>query len=95
MTYTREEVETACCVWEAMVDMRTKLPALEEAFLQHGFAAMRNVAIDLAKPIEVIWHGMTDEQRDEAGSFDWEFCPDLLHDVDWAQWPPVIREKLL
>lgn len=98
MNYTRDHMEAACCLWEAMLELvRAKdfstLPeggaAVVAAFTRHGAAAMRNVAIDLAAECDEEWNELTEDARDDIGAFDWEFCPSVIKRVDWTQWPPV------
>lgn len=96
-TYTRDHMEAACCLWEAMLELRTAkdfstLPdggdVVVAAFKAHGAVAMRDVAIDLAVVANAAWESAPADERTEP--FDWEFCPKFILSLDWSQWPPTL-----
>lgn len=76
-TYSRDEMEAALCLWEAMLDLRGKLPKLNAEFENHGAWAMRTTAIDLAAHCEQVWKELTNNE-DDTVTFDWEFCPEYI-----------------
>jgi hypothetical protein len=80
---TREEVDAALCVWEAMLASKSRNPALRAAFAAHGYAAMRGLAPELGVKIEAAWCALTEDQQDDAGAFDWEFVPAQLKGHVW------------
>jgi len=87
MEYTRDDMEVACCFWEAMLELKGKIPELEKAFHHHGTNVMRFVAINLARGVDEEWNELTPDDQEDIGAFDWEFCPMLVRRIDWAQWP--------
>lgn len=85
--YTRDHMEAACCLWEAILELHEKIPDLHAAFLRHGTAEMRMVAIDLAVEADEIWQDIPEDNRPDT--FDWDFCHDFIKSLDWTQWPPT------
>lgn len=77
MNYTREHMEAACCLWEAMLELRDELPKLHAEWLRHGTAVMRQHAIDLAVETDEEWSQIPDDVRDGM-TFDWELCPMVI-----------------
>jgi hypothetical protein len=87
--YTRDHMEAACCLWEAMLEMKEKNVDLGRAFMKYGTAALRDAAIDLAIILDEEWNELTQEMREDAAPFDWEYTPNFVSRVDWTQWPPI------
>lgn len=94
-TFTSGEAYTAMCLWEAVVDKEDIDIAPWRAFRsQHGTRELRDVVLSLAAACELEWNAMTDEQRDDAGAFDWEFCPKWLSTrVCWSFGIPALRKN--
>ena len=88
--YTRDHMETACCLWESMLEQRTKLPALDRVWLRYGTSEMRLAAIDMAKAVDEEWRELGQDAQEDFGAFDWEFCPMIINRIDWTQWPVTI-----
>lgn len=89
-TYTRDQVETACCLWEAIIELRGENVELDHAFRRHGTSEMRIAVIGLAVECDEEWQELTQDAKDDIGAFDWEYCPGFIKRVDWTQWPPVV-----
>ena len=83
--YTRDHMETACCLWEAMLEQREKLPELDRAWLRYGTNEMRHAAIDMATEVNAQWQAMSEAEREDFDTFDWDFCPVAIRTRDWAQ----------
>lgn len=84
MTYTLENVETALCIWEAMLEMREKLPELNQAWLDLGTSSMRAIAAEMALEADEEWYGIPEDNRDGV-MFDWDFIPGVVRRYDWVQ----------
>lgn len=86
-TYNEANLETAMCLWEAVLDMRAaldhatlddpRLPtlkALDSEFEKYGTSAMRNHVASWVEECEAAW-----EADQAAGTelvpYDWEHCP--------------------
>lgn len=89
MNYTRDHMEAACCLWEAMLELREKIPELGRTFMDRGTTVMRLLAVDLAIEADEIWKDIPEDNRPDT--FDWDFCPDFIKSLDWTQWPPSSR----
>ncbi len=81
--YTQLEMDCALCLWEAMMEHRKNCEPLDKAFEANGFAEMRRIAIELSPLVDGVW--MMVEQDEYAECFDWCFCPDMLHHIDWVE----------
>lgn len=73
----------AACLWEAALDAMDDAsnPAHCDADSyrkNHGTATMRDAIVSLAPECEAAWKALGDEGQDNAGCFDWEFCPQWL-----------------
>lgn len=76
---------TAACLWEAAIDadlwgvgkgdLGKRLVAYRE---RNGTAQLRDDVCRMASACDAAWQAMTEEQREEAGAFDWEFVPAWL-----------------
>lgn len=76
-TYTEAEACTALCIWEAMLCMRDRLPALQRAFDAHGTCSMRDEALSLAPAFERVWLAIPEDERGNQ-PFDWEIVPAMV-----------------
>jgi hypothetical protein len=77
-SFSRDEMEAALCLWEAMLELREKLPRLDAEFDAHGQWAMRQAAIALAPHSEQVWQVISDNGNDDTVTYDWEFCPEYI-----------------
>lgn len=78
-TFDSEEVDAALSVWEAMFEMRVKIPELDRAWNNYGTSAMRQEAAKLGKAAQAAWLALSDDDRDGiCAPFDWEFVPAFL-----------------
>lgn len=88
-SFSRDEMEAALCLWEAMLELREKLPRLDAEFCSHGAWAMRQAAIALATHAEQVWQVISDNGNDDTVMYDWEFCPEYI-----AVWAAADCQKL-
>lgn len=89
--------EAACCIWEALLDIRFKsdlpsfAPAIERCFEGRGTSEMRHAAIALSVLFSDTWHALDPDERD-AISFDWDFVPALVRKLIWDADLPMCVE---
>lgn len=76
-TITIANVETAMCLWEAALELRDELPALDEAWEKVGTAALRHTIIAMVPACEKAWEDAR-ETETEHQPYDWEHCPHFL-----------------
>lgn len=79
--------EAACCAWEAMLEMRDDLPALDRRWKAIGTVELRHKAIALAPVICDVYDALGREWMEEHDLllYDWEFVPALVKLIDWNQ----------
>ncbi|GBH32848.1 DUF5983 family protein [Sphingobium xenophagum] len=100
--YTLSHLETAACLWEAVLEQRDRLVtnpdansralALRKCVDILGTAALRLVVVGWVDAVEAAWRAVEGEY---PLSFDWDFVPRWIADtIDWSD-PrhPVIRGK--
>lgn len=88
---TRDEIEAALCLWEAMLEVRngrfTSEHWINVQWEEMGTVHMRHWAISAAAYLGKVWNAapMTDDTRDMLSPFDWEFVPAVLGrmSADW------------
>lgn len=79
---------TAACLWEAALDAVNQTHHTPGGFTEqlalykraNGTAMLREEVAGLALACDDAWSALTPDQQDDAGSFDWDFCPDWLAD---------------
>jgi hypothetical protein len=78
-----EQIETALCIWEAMLDLRSsgEAPKMQVVWDDMGTTFMRIMSIDLVAPVQAIWDGIPD--GDFCDTYDWDFVPACMNYVDW------------
>lgn len=84
MTYTRDQVDAAMCVWEELLSRRSSdgdYP-LNDYWDWYGSCQVRDDCIAIAVWVEAIWDGMGQRIWDND-IFDWEFVPRMLDQVKW------------
>lgn len=84
---TNDNMLTALCLWEAMLDQRENIATLDRVWDQMGTWEMRQQAINLAPQFDDLWDKLNESleaQKLDGMSFDWEFVPLLLPYVCWA-----------
>jgi hypothetical protein len=84
MHYSLEHMETACCIWEAMLEMRNSKPDLDQAFLKNGASEMRLRAISLAAECCDQYNALSCDDKNEM-VFDWEFVPAFVASVNFSE----------
>ena len=100
--YTLSHLETAACLWEAVLELRdrpvtnpdanSRVLALRKCVDILGTAALRLVVVGWVDAVEAAWRAVEGEY---PLSFDWDFVPRWIADtIDWSD-PrhPVIRRK--
>jgi hypothetical protein len=75
--YSVDQIETALCLWEAMLEMRPKLPELDKRWKSHGTSALRSSVYCMVEECDEQWEALTKEEKD-AIAFDWEFVPAFI-----------------
>lgn len=75
--FTEANVETAMCLWEALLEIRDSDTAARAWFEAEGTVSMRHVVISWVPECEAKW-----EADEAAGTplvpYDWEHCPDFV-----------------
>jgi len=75
--FTEANLETAMCLWEAALELRDQMPAMDEAWEEAGTSAFRHRIIAMVPACEAAW-----EADRKAGTeqvpYDWEHCPAFL-----------------
>lgn len=82
--------ETACCVWEAILDVKGD-ELIAAAFERHGTAAIRQLACWWASLVEADWRSIGGGEG-YMDSFDWEFVPEWLAlNINWSSVAPSVN----
>ncbi|MGE8143026.1 hypothetical protein ACQKOE_13710 [Novosphingobium sp. NPDC080210] len=80
---------TAACLWEAALDaLNVARPVAKGGFEDrlrqyqgnYGTAQLRDDVARLAVACDDAWDALDPDEQDDAGSFDWEFCPSWLEE---------------
>lgn len=100
--YTLSHLETAACLWEAILELRdrpatdpdaiARALAIRKSFDALGTSALRYVVVNWVDALEASWAA---SEGDYPLSFDWDFVPHwIVETIDWSD-PrnPAIREK--
>lgn len=83
-------MEVACCVWEAILDIKSG-PDVEASFSAIGTSAMRQKACDWAEMVESDYRSIGSDEG-YIDPFDWGFVPEWLAlNVDWTEGEPTLR----
>lgn len=85
-------LETALCVWEAMLDLRAahdensapSIRAMMTVWEQLGSVSMRRYAIQIADFALDVHADLRDEVDAGFWSYDFEFIPALVENLDWT-----------
>ena len=100
--YTEESLETAACLWEAVLDLRdhprTDPDAIGLALMIRkacdaiGTASLRMTVIGWTEAVEAAWRVVED---DYPRCFDWDFVPGWVIDhIDWTNpMAPAVRMR--
>lgn len=94
--YDTESLETAACVWEAVLDilngsagekgLRKKAQRIRENL---GTAELRCLVLRWVDLIDAEWAKV---KEDYDGPFDWEFVPDwIASNIDWTGDRPIYK----
>lgn len=81
MTMTISNVETALCLWEAVLEatMNDHVPRWLEVYRgDEGTFAARQLMMHLASDVDDLWDSLGEDPAAIVGAFDWEFCPAVL-----------------
>lgn len=82
-TWTYGQVETALCLWEAVLNFHwctegEEKQQLEQMFANHGSFTMRAVIASIADDCDKAWEARAALNGDDHIAFDFEFCPDFI-----------------
>ncbi|MBO9579497.1 MAG: hypothetical protein J7498_01235 [Sphingobium sp.] len=100
MTDHTESLETAACLWEAVLNFRDdpstnsdsieRTLAVRATFREIGTAALRLIVIGWTDAVEADWRRVED---DYPLCFDWDFVPEwIASHVDWSSSTgPILR----
>lgn len=84
MTYNLTNMETAMCLWEAVMEARNKpltdpLRQQVDSFIEPlGTAEARLAVIDWVPACEAEWDAMDEDEREAALPYDWGHCSDFV-----------------
>lgn len=97
---TPASLETAACLWEAVLDMETdasepstpeqqRAQAIREARAAIGTSGLRLIVIGWTEACDAAWHAIDDPTGGCPGqygeAFDWDFVPGwIIDNVDWS-----------
>ncbi|WBQ17702.1 hypothetical protein [Sphingobium yanoikuyae] len=90
--YSKDSLETAACLWEAVLALRSRpitdpdaiglALAIDWAFDALGTAALRLAVVGWTDAVEASWREV---ENDYPLCFDWDFVPGWIIDhVDWS-----------
>lgn len=100
--YSETSLETAACLWEAVLTLRDNPVThpdaiglaldIRKAFNALGTAALRLIVVNWTVPVEAEWRLVED---DYSLCFDWDFCPAWIADtIDWSNpMQPAIKQR--
>lgn len=79
-------VEAALCIWEALIEYRTKNADNHDdpitiCFEQRGTNEMRHAAIALSVLCSDLWHKLPEDERPDC--FDWDYVPQFVAMLTW------------
>ncbi|MBM6577142.1 hypothetical protein KCP91_12235 [Microvirga sp. SRT01] len=87
-TYRASSLETAACIWEALLEHRSN-PPLAAAFERLGTSELRLIAMGWTDAVDAAWKVAEDDYQ---GPFDWGFVTDwIAENIDWTGPRPVRR----
>ncbi|WP_031293677.1 hypothetical protein [Sphingobium sp. HDIP04] len=76
ITFNEANLETAMCLWEAMLEIRDR-PDIAARFEEVGTVAMRHAVMTLIADCEREWEAARGRDEDHS-PYDWEWCPAFL-----------------
>lgn len=95
-TYPAASLETAACLWEAVLELLHEVPAGETAQLVE--AARERIGTGHLRLTVIGWTDAADEDWAKVKTdlwdkpFDWEWIPEwLANNADWSSHLPVLR----
>jgi hypothetical protein len=78
------QVATALCIWEAMLERRENNPQMDRYWNDFGTVMMRQCVIKLTPIAERVWAQLSEDEQDGiAAPFDWSFIPAFVDHVYW------------
>lgn len=83
-TITHEFAHTALCIWEAWLDTTDRERAWDDYRANHGAVESRHACIHMAPQIEAVWAAMSEDARDVAPCYDWEFVPLMMAEFSYS-----------
>ena len=95
MNMTADQISTALCLWEAVLQARandTLNDGLEEHWGNNGAWQLRFECIAMAPYVDKLWDELGDDLQDEVGAFDWEFCPTLIDMMEDLTTLPTVEQ---
>lgn len=100
-TAARAELEAALCVWEAMLEFRSDqecgavatsgIQAMLAVWEELGSVQMRRFAIEIAGLVLLAYEHLKDDIAIDLWSFDFEFVPAVVENLDWSIHGPERR----
>ena len=88
--YSKDQLETCLCVWEAILAMRNGadkagLPdGLQKKFERHGASGIRiELVPSVAAWVDKVYPLISSEARD-LNAFDWDIVPAIMDEIDWS-----------
>lgn len=103
-TYPAASLETAACLWEAVLEMRdtrhaadqiaaSRAATIRAAFGRIGTSAIRLTVLGWTDTVDAAW---AEVRESYDAPFDWEFVPDwIAANVDWSTDYPTLRPQSL
>lgn len=102
-TAARSELEAALCVWEAMLEFRSdqecgavatsSIQAMLAVWEELGSVQMRRFAIEIAGLVLLAYEHLRDDITIDLWSFDFEFVPAVVENLDWSIHGPERRDE--
>jgi hypothetical protein len=84
MTATKLDPTDYMAAWEAMLECRENIPAMDALWAQIGTVAMRHYTVAIAEGAMKAWHKM-DGAHTIAVPYDWEYLPEYLRRIpEWG-----------
>ena len=89
-----DQVETALCVWEAMLDQSSRSINLTNAFDAVGTGEMRCAVAGITAWFDQVYDTISEDVRGDY-CFDWVFVPAALHQITWDGSTPTMPYPLV
>lgn len=88
-TYSAASLETAACLWEAVLEQRIRHPLINDTFERMGTSELRLTVLRWTELVDAAWQRAKDSYD---RPFDWEFVPDwVARNIDWSGDQPIYK----